>query len=53
MSSKADERKIFLRYESDENDFESYTCDIPEARRIYEKQNFIKEEYIMKKKILA
>lgn len=29
------------------------TCDIPEARRIYEKQDFIKEEYIMKKKLLA
>lgn len=25
------------------------TCDIPEARRIYEKQGFTKEEYIMKK----
>ena len=28
------------------------TCDIPNARRIYAKQGFVKEEYIMKKKIL-
>ena len=28
------------------------TCDIPEARRIYEKHGFVKEEYLMKKKIL-
>lgn len=28
------------------------TCDIPEARRIYEKHGFVKEKYIMKKEKL-